>query len=125
MAYIQPQSVALLSAVTSSATSVWVPINNAGRVSVMVAGNKISSGNGVFYIDVSNDASSLGGTSYNRITSNVTNTNTQTDTRVSTVTISSNGTSMLFFPPGDTFNYMRCKVIVTTDGTYYATAYID
>ncbi len=124
MAYIQPQAKVLLNAVTATSTSIVVGVQNAGRLSIMVTGNAISSGNGVFQVWVSNDPS-LGFTPYNRITTNVTNTNAQFDTRAASVTLSANGTQMLFFPPGDTFAYLKISATRTTDGTYSAVAYID
>lgn len=113
----------MLNAVTATTTSVSVPVDNAERLSIMVLSSGISSGNGVFTVEVSNDGSNWA--TYNRITSNVTNTNAQTDTRVASVTLSTNTTNFLFFPPGDTFAFMRTKVTVTTDGTYTAVAYVN
>ncbi len=124
MSKIQAQAVPMLTSVTATTTSNGVGINNAGRVSIMVFATAITSGNGVFTVQVTNDQS-LGWADYNRLTTNVTNTNAQTDTRVSSLTLSSNTTNFLFFPPGDTFAYMRVKVARTTDGTYSAVAYID
>lgn len=124
MSAIQPRKTTLLNAVTATTTSSSAPIDNAGRLSLMVAASAITSGNGVFTVDVSNDPS-VGWVAYNRLTTNATNTNAQTDARVASVTLSSNTTSILFFPPGDTFNYIRTKCTVTTDGTYTAVLYAN
>ncbi len=124
MSAIQPQVVPMLTSVTATTTSNGVGVNNAGRLSIMVFATAISSGNGVFSVEVTNDPT-VGWATYNRLTTNVTNTNAQTDTRVASLTLSSNTTNFLFFPPGDTFAYMRVKVVRTTDGTYSAVAYID
>ena len=113
----------MLPAVTTTTTSGPIPVNNAGRLSIMLLSSGISSGNGVFTVQVSNDGTNFA--DYNRITTNVTNTNTQTDTRVASVTLSTNTTNFLFFPPGDTFAYFRTKVTVSTDGTYSAIAYVN
>lgn len=123
---IQPRKEVLLNAVTATTTSRGAAIDSAGRLSLMVYGSGISSGNGVFTVEVSNDPV-LGWIPYNRLTSNVTNTNGQTDTRVASATINtvSTGTAILFFPPGDTFNYVRTKVVVTTDGAYTATLFVN
>lgn len=126
MSQLQPQVQTALFNVTTSGTtfSNAIGINNAGRLSLMVAGSKISSGNGAFSVQVSNDVS-LGWSSYYRLTSNVANTNAQTDTRISQLVLSTSGTNFLFFPPGDTFAYMRVAVAITTDGRYDAVLYID
>lgn len=124
MSDIQPQVYPMLTGVTATTTSNGIGINNAGRVSIMVFATGISSGNGVFTVQVTNDPS-IGWADYNRITSNLTNTNAQTDTRVALVTLSTNSTNFLFFPPGDTFAYMRVRLVRTTDGTYSAVAYVD
>ncbi len=124
MSAIQPQVVPMLTSVTATTTSNGVGVNNAGRLSIMVFATAITSGNGVFSVEVTNDPT-VGWATYNRLTTNVTNTNAQTDTRVASLTLSSNTTNFLFFPPGDTFAYMRVKVVRTTDGTYSAVAYID
>ena len=78
-----------------------------------------TSGNGAFGVEVSNDGSNW--VVYNRLTSNVTNTNAQNDTRVAAPTLSSSTSAIYFFPVGDLFRYMRVFCTVTTDGTYYAT----
>lgn len=124
MSQIQPQVVTMFSAVTTSTTSIAFAINNAGKVSLMVAAGGISSGNGVFSVQVSNDPNN-GWADYNRLTTNVTNTNAQTDLRAASLTLSTNTTNFLFFPEGDTFAYIRARVVVTTDGRYTAIAYID
>jgi hypothetical protein len=121
---IQTRKEVLLNAVTATTTSRGVGVDNAGRLSLLLKASGITSGNGVFTVEVTNDPD-LGWVTYNRLTSNVTNTNAQTDTRVGSVTLSSNSTAIVFFPPGDTFAHIRVKVTVTTDGTYSAVAYLN
>lgn len=121
MSQLQPMAYPMLAAVTTTTTSAPVPVNQAGRLSIMVLSSAVSSGNGVYTVQVSNDGINFA--NYNRITSNVTNTNAQNDARVASVTLSTNTTNFLFFPPGDTFAYLRTIVNVTTDGSYSAVAY--
>ncbi len=123
MSNIQPRKQVLLDGVTATATSKAASVDGAGRLSVMLLTSGITSGNGVFTVEVSNDGTNFA--SYNRITTNVTNTNAQTDTRVASVTLSTNTTNFLFFPPGDTFASYRVKCVVSTDGVYTAVAYTD
>lgn len=114
--------------INASAVSVTDPVTVLGantadvsmrtKMSLQFIGATITSGNGVFKVYVSNDG--VNWVAYNRLTSNATNTNAQTDTRVASVTLSSNGTSMVFFPVGDHFRYIGVSLAVTTDGVYSA-----
>ncbi len=113
----------MLNAVTATTQSAPIAVNNCGRLSIMLLSSAVSNGNCVFTVDASNDGANWA--AYNRLTTNVTNTNTGTDTRVASVTLSSNTTNFLFFPPGDTFAYFRIKGVVSTDGTYTAVAYVN
>lgn len=104
---------------TSANVSKSIPGISNGRASIQFMAASITSGNAVFTVDVSNDATNW--TAYNRLTTNVTNTNAQTDTRVASVTLSSNGTSFVTIP--DPCAFFRITATITTDGTYSATAY--
>ncbi len=88
------------------------------KLSIQFTAADITSGNGVFKVYVSNDG--INWVQYNRLTTNVTNTNAQTDTRVASITLSSNTSSMVFFPVGDYFRYIGVGLDRTTDGTYSA-----
>lgn len=101
---------------TISANSLYADVSMRKKMSLQFTAADISAGNGVFTVQVSNDGSNW--VTYNRLTSNVTNTNGQTDTRVASVTLSSNTSVIAFFPAGDYFKYIRVNVAVTTDGTY-------
>ena len=87
-----------------------------GKTSLQVVASAITSGNGVFTAQVSNDGSNW--VDYNRLTSNATNTNGQTDTRVASLTLSANGSAVASIP--DSFGFLRVKCVPTTDGTYSA-----
>lgn len=80
----------------------------------------VTSGNGVFTVEVSNDGSNW--VAYNKLTTNVTNTNGQTDTRVASVTLNSNTSSVVSLP--ENFAFFRVKVAASIDGAYSATAFI-
>lgn len=120
---MQPRKETILNAVTATTTSSAIAVNNARRLSLQFIASAISAGNGVFTVDVSNDGTNW--IAYNRLTTNVTNTNGQTDTRVASVTLSSNTNAFAFFPPGDTFAFFRVTVTRTTDGTYSCIGWID
>jgi hypothetical protein len=87
--------------------------------SIQFTASGITSGNGVFGVEVSNDG--VNWVVYNRLTSNVANTNVQTDTRVAAPTLSSSTSQIFFFPTSDLFRMIRIFVAVTTDGAYTAT----
>ncbi len=88
-------------------------------VSLQFIAASITSGNAVFTVDVSNDGSNW--IAYNRLTTNVTNTNAQTDTRVASVTLNSNTNSVVSIP--DCFAFYRVRATMTTDGIYSAVGY--
>ncbi len=105
---------------TTSTTSSGFGGNVFGKASLQFTAASTSSGNGVFTVDASNDGTNW--VAYNRLTTNVTNTNAQTDTRVASVTLNSNTSSIVILP--DPFAFYRVNCVVTTDGVYSATAYI-
>lgn len=96
-----------------------VDVSARQKLSIQFTAASVTSGNGVFTVWVSNDGVTF--IKYQRLTDNLTNTNAQTDTRVSSVTLSSNGSKIYFFPEGDYFKYIMACVTRTTDGTYSAT----
>jgi hypothetical protein len=108
----------VLSGVTVDTTSGAQDVSMRTKLSLQFISEDISAGNGVFTVDVSNDGTNW--VAYNRLITNVTNTNAQSDARVASVTLSSNTSSIVFFPVGDYFRYLRVKVDLTTDGSYTA-----
>lgn len=108
----------VLDAVTVDTTSGAQDVSMRTKLSLQFIAASITSGNGIFTVDVSNDGTHW--TAYNRLTTNATNTNVQTDVRVASVTLSSNTSVFVFFPVGDYFRYLRVSVDATTDGVYSA-----
>lgn len=102
-------------------TSKGIPIVGFGRGSIQFVAASITSGNAVFTVNVSNDG--VNWTAYNRLTTNATNTNAQTDARVASVTLSSNGTSMVFLQ--DAVEFYQVVTTITTDGTYSANVLLN
>lgn len=117
-------AIKLLDGVLADTTSGALEIGDRILKSIQFIASGITSGNGVFTVEVTNDQDANGAPQnwvvYNRLTDNVANTNAQQDTRVASATLSSNTSKMYFFPAGDTFRYMRAKVDETTDGAYSA-----
>lgn len=108
----------MLDGVTATTTSEAFAVNERQNKSIQIICSGHASGNGAFTVEISNDCTNW--TAYNRLTSNVTNTNVQGDTRVATKTLNANGSDFLFFPHGDSFAYIRITCTVTTDGAYTA-----
>lgn len=108
----------MLNAVTATTTSSSIPVGDKGKLSLQFIASAVSSGNAVFTVEVSNDNTNW--IAYNRLTTNVTNTNGQTDTRVASITLSSNTNAMAFIPESDSFLFIRVIATRTTDGTYSA-----
>lgn len=108
----------LLDAVTADTTGDGFDVSQRSAKSIQFIAASISSGNGVFTVDVSNDGTNW--VAYNRLTDNLTNTNGQSDTRVASCTLTTNTSKIYFFPEGDHFRYIRAVVNMTTDGAYSA-----
>ncbi len=125
MSAIQPRREVLLTNVAATTTSAPFGVDGAGRLSFQYTSTGLTTGSAVFKVQVSNDGTNW--VDYNRLTTNVTNTNAQTDTRVASVLLSITGSSMVFVPPGDTFNFARAVVTPNNvvDGTYSVTAYVN
>lgn len=102
-----------LDGVTSTTTSSTITLSGYSRISVQVIATAISSGNGVFIVEVSNDDSN-----WKQLQSLITNVTAQT--AAASVTLSANGNELMFLDPELRFKYMRVKVTRTTDGTYSA-----
>jgi hypothetical protein len=64
-------------------------------------------------------------TAYNKWISNVSNTNTQTETRVSSLVLNTNSCGFLTMDPKDTFETIKVTADVTTDGANSAWLILD
>ncbi len=116
---------AITGLITGTATSRSAGVDNADRLSLMIFGNNISTGSATFYVDVSNDGS-LGWVPYQRLVTNVTNTNAQNDARTNSLAFTANGTAMLFIPSGDTFSYLRVRADINkVEGTYGVILFVN
>ena len=82
----------------------------------LVAGSE----NAVFELQISNDGSNFA--VYDRLTPNLTNTNSQTDAGVSQAAVTANTNQFWFIRNGDNFRYVRGSVtLVGTDSVFTAT----
>lgn len=93
--------------ITAIALSEAIDIGDRVKLSVHIHG---ANADAVRFL-VSNDGTNF--IPYNRVNSNVTNTNAQNDTRVTTLTLS--GTDAIaFFPEGDHFKYIKLDATTVT-----------
>lgn len=90
-----------------------------GKVSLQMTRSGHSAGSGTFVVEASNDGSNWA--TYNKITSNSTNTNAQTDVRVASVALSSNTTVLATLP--EPYAFYRVVLTIDTDGTHQCLAY--
>jgi hypothetical protein len=106
------QTVAL-NAVTGNTTSSAINVEGLDDLTIELFASAISSGNGVFTVDVSND-----GTNWATGATMLNITQTAVGTYVASITLSSNTTAAAFLRKG--FKLIRVVVAVTTDGAYSA-----
>jgi hypothetical protein len=108
-----------LNAVTATTTSSAIPVMGAKRVVWQFTRANHAAGSTAFTVDVSLDGSTW--IAYNKLISNVTNTNAQTLTRVASVSLSSDTSSFVTMDlEHDAFIEMRVTATETTDGTHTA-----
>ena len=120
----RPVTIKLLDAVTATTTSDVFSLEGACRATFQLTRANHSAGSSAFALEVSIDGTNW--VTYNKLISNVTNTNAQTLTRVASVTLSSNTSSVISMDlQHDYYKYARMTVTETTDGTHSATAYIE
>jgi hypothetical protein len=110
------KAIKMIDAAVADTTSEYFVVGDREAMSFQFIASGISTGNGILTVEISNDGTNW--VQYNRLTTNVTNTNGQNDTRVASLTLSTNTSAFLFVPHGDHFEYVRVKLDMTTDGTY-------
>ncbi len=122
MSFPFTDNITALNAITTSvANTAAAPLDASKRQakSIQFTCSGHTSGNGVFGVEVSNDG--VNWIVYNRLIPNLVGTNAQTDAYVAAPTLSSNTSSIYFFPVSDYFRMIRVFCAVTTDGVYTAT----
>lgn len=107
-----------IDAKTADYTSDSIKISQADKVTFVFQSSDISSGNGIFSVEVSIDGANW--ITYNKLIDNVANTNAQTLLRVASKTLSTNTLVFVSMSPEDVFEFCRVKLDMTTDGTYNA-----
>lgn len=121
---ITPELIKVLDAVTATTTSEPVNIENAEKITLMLTRTNHSAGSSAFAVTVSIDGITY--VTFNKLISNVTNTNAQTKTRVASVSLASDTSSAVDMDlENSIFRWMKVTVTETTDGTHTVKALIQ
>jgi hypothetical protein len=121
---IRPELIKAIDAVTATTVSEPINIENAEKISLIFTRANHSAGSSAFSVEVSLDGSTY--VAFNKLISNATNTNAQTKTRVASVSLASNTSSIVAMDlENDIFRWMRITATETTDGTHTAKALIQ
>ena len=102
-----------LNEVTATTTSSPIEVKGAERVSIICKRTDHSAGTAIFTVEVGAGTDYV---TYNKLISNVTNTNVQDLTRVANVTHSGNAVGFLTLSPEDAFEFIKVTVTSTTNG---------
>lgn len=121
---MNPQLLIPINAVTATTTSAPIDIKGAKRITLALTRADHSSGSSALSVEVTLDGTNW--VTFNKLISNVTNTNAQTLTRVASVSIGANGTVLATMDlDQDVFSQMRVTATETTDGTHTVKAFIE
>lgn len=113
-----------INAVTATTTSEEIVIAGAKKVSFMFTRADHSAGSSTFTVEVSLDGTTF--VAYNKLISNVANTNAQTLTRVASVALASNTSAFASMDlTSDTIYAIKITATEATDGTHTAQVLIE
>ncbi len=120
----RPELVKVITAVTATTVSEPVNIEDAEKVTLVLTRENHSAGASAVSVEVSVDGVNY--VTFNKLISNVTNTNVQDKTRVASASLAANGhLAVALDLENDIFRYMRVTVTETTDGTHTVKALIQ
>jgi len=112
----------VLDGVTATTTSSPVDIKDAKRVTLFCKRANHSSGSSAFTADIGVGTDYA---DYKKWISNAANTNSQTQVRTETLTLSANGVDFMTMSPEDMAEFIKVTVTETTDGTHSAWLVVD
>lgn len=114
----------IINAATATTTSAPIKVNAFRFLSLFVKRSNHSAGTSTFTVEVSCDYEENGSAAtwvtYNKLVTNVTNTNAQNFTRVASVALNSDSSAFVTFDSTDAFTHVRVTVTEGTDGTHDA-----
>ena len=118
MSLLYTDNINLVDAVTASVANTaahpW-DVSKRQVKSIQFTAAAINNRSGVFGVEVSNDGTNW--VVYNRLITNVANSNVQTDAKTAAPTLASNTSSIHFFPTPDYFRYIRAFITITDGQT--------
>lgn len=120
---ISTRVIPAIEAVTATTTSNKFYVGGATRIGFLVRRANHSSGSTALSVKISmDDVTTVTPTmtACNMLISNATNTNAQTLTRVSSVSLNANGDAFVWLDPLCVVNWVEVTVTETTDGTHSA-----
>lgn len=121
---MNPEVIIALNGVTATTTSDPIDILGAKKISLVFTRANHSAGSTAFTVDVSFDGTTW--IAFNKLISNVTNTNAQTLTRVASVSLASDTSSVVDMDISTgAYSKMRVTATETTDGTHTAKVLIE
>lgn len=121
---MNPEVIVAINGATATTTSVPIDILGAKKISLVFTRADHSAGSTAFTVDVSFDGTTW--IAFNKLISNVTNTNAQTLTRVASVSLASNTSSVVDMDIATgAYSKMRVTATETTDGTHTAKVLIE
>lgn len=113
-----------INAATATTTSEEIVIAGAKKVSFLFTRANHSAGSSTFTVDVSLDGVTY--VDYNKLISNVTNTNAQNKTRVASVVLSADGSTLAALDlENDAIHSIKITATEATDGTHTAQVMIE
>lgn len=113
MGYTKKYNIAESVTATSVESGV-IELRNAKRVSIFGTRAGHTSGTTTISVAVSGDGANF--TTYNRLVTNVANTNEEGVARASSLALAAAGTNYVSFSPEDNFSAMKVTVATATDG---------
>lgn len=120
----RPELIKIMTDVTVTTVAEPVNIEDAEKVTLVFTRANHSAGSGAIAVEVSVDGVTY--VTFNKLISNVTNTNAQEKTRVASVSLAANGSATVALDlENDIFRWMRVTMTETTDGTHTVKALIQ
>ena len=116
--------VVALNAVTATTTSEDIIVAGAKKVTLYMTRANHSSGSSAFSVDVSGDGTTY--IDYNKLITNVTNTNGQDVVRAASVSLAADGSAIASIDlVNDAVYSIKVTVVETTDGTHSCSLVIE
>lgn len=121
----EPPMVKMIKLIESiaSGASEELMVAGAKKITLFFKRSNHAAGVSTFDVDVSADGDNY--VDYNKLITNVANTNVQTPVRAATVALVADGMAFATIDPVDTFYSIKVNVVETTDGTHECWAVVE